>query len=209
MAQTSPANYTFLVRAGLLCDFGDSSAYPAVVKSADGASCEMSGAGMLTTQSKTVTAAGTFTLKSPDGVVLETVVWIASELVSFDPYGIALGALMRGGGAFGPPQLGPMRSRMFSGPLAARGLAIFRIRLLPVRGRPRIAALQVSCTLGKVPPERQVEGIRVAFEGGGVAFDEEVSGRALFFLTRPGARAASKAPAPGADTNPAPTEVQQ
>ena len=69
--------------------------------------------------------------------------------------------------------------------------------------------LQVNCALGKVPPEHPVEGIRLAFEGGGVEFDEEVSGRALFLLTRPGASAAAKAPVPEVDTSPAPTEVPQ
>ncbi len=119
-AQSSFASYTFLVGAGFLCDTGDSSACPAVANSANGDSYEMSGAGTLTTQSNSVTAAGTFTHKSPDGVVLETGVWIASELVSFDSYGIAPGALTREGRAFGPPQFGPMRSRMFSWPHAGR-----------------------------------------------------------------------------------------
>jgi len=139
--------------------------------------------------------------------VLETGVWIASELVSFDSYGIAPGALMRGGRAFGPPQFGPMRSRMFSGSMPAGGLAVFRIRLLPVRGLSKSATLQVNCALGKVPPERQVEGIRLAFEGRGAEFDEEISGRTLFLLTRPGASAAAKAPAPEVDANPAPAEA--
>ena len=209
MGQSSSANYTFLVAAGLLCDSGDSSVCPAVVKSADGASYEMSGAGTLAPQSKSVTAAGTFTHKSRDGNVLETGVWIASELVSFDFYGIAPGALMRGGRAFGPPPFGPMRSRMFSGSMPAGGLAVFRIRLLPVRGLSKNATLEVNCALGKVPPERQVEGIRLAFERGGAEFDEEISGGTLFLLTRPGASAAAEAPAPKVDTNPAPTEVQQ
>jgi hypothetical protein len=169
----------------------------------------MSGAGMLTTQSKTVTAAGSFTHKSPDGVVLETGVWIASELVSFDSYGIAPGALMREGRAFGPPQLGPMRSRIFSGSMAAGGRAVLRIRLLPVLGFARNATLQMNCAIGKVPPERPVDGIRLAIEGGSVEFNEEAGGRALFLLTRSGASTASKAPVPEPDTNPAPTEVQQ
>ena len=86
---SSSANYTFLVGAGFLCDSGDSSTCPAVVKSANGDSYEMSGAGTFTSQSKSVTAAGTFTHKSIDGMALETGVWIASELVSFDSYGIA------------------------------------------------------------------------------------------------------------------------
>jgi len=207
-AQSSSANYTFLVAAGLLCDSGDSATCPAVVKSANGDSYEMSGAGTFTSQSKSVTAAGTFTHKSTDGMLLETGVWIASELVSFDSYGIAPGALMREGRALGPPPFGPMRMRMFSGSMPSGGLAVFRIRLLPVRGLSKNATLQVNCALGKVPPEHQVEGIRLAFEGGGVEFDEEVSGRALFLLTRPVASAAAKAPAPEAETNPAPTEVQ-
>jgi hypothetical protein len=208
-AQSMSANYTFLVGSGFLCDSGDSSACPGVVKSAEGASYEMSGAGTLTTQSKSVTAAGTFTHKSRDGNVLETGVWVASELVSFDFYGIAPGALMREGRALGPPQFGPMRMPMFSGSMAAGGRAVLRIRLFPVLGLSRNATLQVNCALGKVPPEHQVEGIRLAFEGGGAEFDQELGGRTLFLLTRPGALAAAKAPVPKVDTNPAPTEVPQ
>jgi hypothetical protein len=180
-----------------------------VVKSADGASYELSGAGTLAPQRKLVTAAGTYTQKSSGGDVLETGVWVASELVSFDSYGIAPGALMREGRALGPPQFGPMRMGMFSGPMAAGGRAVFRIRLLPVLGLAKNATLQVNCALGKVPDEHPTEGIRLAFEGPGTEFDEEISGRALFLLTRPGASAAAKAPAPKVDTNPAPTEVQQ
>jgi hypothetical protein len=208
-AQSSSVNYTFLVAAGFLCDSGDSSACPAVVKSANDDSYEISGAGTLTTQSKSVTAAGTFTHKSTHGTVLETGVWIASELVSFESYGIAPGALTREGRAFGSPQLGPMHSRMFPGSMPAGGLAVFRIRLLPVRGLSKNATLQVNCAIGKVPPEHSVEGIRLAFEGAGGEFDEEIGGRSLFLLTRPEAGAARKVPAPEAETNPAPTEVQQ
>jgi hypothetical protein len=209
IAQTSNSDYVLLVGSGFLCESGDSSACPAAVKSADGASYEMSGAGTLAPQSKSVTAAGTFTHKSASGDVLETGVWVASELVSFDSYGIAPGALMREGRALGPPPFGPMRMRMFSGPMAAGGRAVLRIRLIPVLGSAKNATLQVNCPLGKVPPERQVEGVRLAFEGRGAEFDEEASGRALFLLTRPGASTAAKAPAPEVDTNPAPTEVQQ
>jgi hypothetical protein len=93
--------------------------------------------------------------------------------------------------------------------MPAGALAVLRIRLLPVWGLSKNATLQVNCAIGKVPPERAVEGIRLAFEGSGGEFDEEVSGRSLFLLTRPGASAAPKAPAPEAETNPAPTEVQQ
>ncbi len=209
IAQTSNSDYTLLLGSGFLCDSGDSSACPAVVKSANGDSYEMSGAGTLTPQSKSASAAGTFTHKSPDGVVLETGVWIAQELVSFDSYGIAPGVLMAGGRPFGPPMFGPMRLGMFSGSMAAGGLAVLRIRLLPVWGLARNATLEVNCALGKVPDEHQVEGIRLAFEGGSAEFDEEVSGRALFLLTRPGASAAAKAPEAEGGTIPAPAEAQQ
>jgi hypothetical protein len=206
IAQTSNSGYILLVGSGFLCDSGDSSACPAVVKSAEGASYEMSGAGTLAPESKSVSAAGTFTHKSADGVVLETGVWVASELVSFDSYGIAPGALMREGRALGPPQFGGKRLPMLSGSMPAGGLAVLHIRLLPVLGLAKNATLQINCAIGKVPPEHQVEGIRLAFEGRGVEFEEEISGRTLFLLTRPGTSPAAKAPVPEVDTYPAPTE---
>jgi hypothetical protein len=208
-AQRNNGDYLFFIGSGFLCQANDSSACPAVAKSADDSTYELSGAGTLAPQNKSVTAAGTFTHKSTDGVVLATGVWIASELVSFDSYGVAPGALTREGRALGPPQFGPMRMRMFSGSMPAGGRAVLRIRLIPVLGFAKNATLQVNCALGKVPPEHQVEGVRLTFERGGVEFDEEISGSALFLLTRPGASAAAKAPAPEVDTNPAPNEVQQ
>jgi hypothetical protein len=54
-----------------------------------------------------------------------------------------------------------------------------------------------------------VEGIRLAFEGGSFEFDEEVSGRTLFVLTRPEATAVSKEPVPEVDRNRAPAEVER
>ena len=116
---------------------------------------------------------------------------------------------MREGRALGPPQFGPMRMGMFSGPMAAGGRAVLRIRLMPVSGFAKNATLQVNCALGKVPDEHPTEGIRLAFEKGGVEFDQEISGRALFLLTKPGAIAAAKAPNPEVDTNPTPNKLQQ
>jgi hypothetical protein len=92
--------------------------------------------------------------------------------------------------------------------MPAGGLAVFRIRLLPMWGLSKSATLEVNCALGKVPPEHPTEGIKLAFEGGG-EFDEEVSGRTMFVLTRRGAGAAPKAPASESETNPAPAELQQ
>jgi hypothetical protein len=214
MAQSSSANYVFLVAEGVLCDSADSSACPAVVKSANGDIYEISGVGTLTTQSNSVTAAGTFTHKSSSGNVVEAGVWVGSELVSFDSYGVVPGALMLEGRALGPSQyglsqFGPRGLGMFSGPMAAGGLAVLRIRLLSVLGFARNATLQVNCALGKVPSEHAVEGIRLSFEKGGAEFDEEISGRAMFLLTRFGAGATAKSPAPKVDPEPAPAEGQQ
>jgi hypothetical protein len=206
MAQSGNGDYIFLVGTGFLCDLGDSSACPGVVDSAQGDSYEMSGVGTFSLPSKSIAVAGTFTHKSHEGDALETGVWIASELVSFDSYGIAPGALMQGGRAFGPPRFGPRRLPMLSGPMPAGGLALLRIRLLPMWGASKSALLQVNCALGKVPDEHQREGIRLTFEGGGGQFDREISGRTMFLLTRPGASGAAKPPTPGADTNPPPPE---
>ena len=208
IAQTTNSDYILLVGSGFLCDSDDSSACPAVVKSASGDSYEMSGAGTLAPQSKSVTAAGTFTRKSSSGDVLETGVWVASELVSFDSYGIAPGALMREGRALGPPPFGPKRLPLFSGSMAAGGLAVLRIRVIPVLGLAKSATLEVNCALGKVPDEHPTEGISLTFERGGAQFDQEISGRILFLLTRSGASAAAKVPVPEVVRKPAPPEAQ-
>ena len=205
-AQSNPAQYTFLIATGLLCDTGDSSACPAVVKSAKGDSYEMSGAGTFIAEGKSVNAAGTFTHKSAEGEVLETGVWTANELVSFNSYGAATGTLTRDGHAVGPMQFGssrhgllqfgPKGAGIFSAPVAAGGLAVMCVRLLPVLGFARNAILRVTCAFGKAPAERVVEGIRLAVEGGDAAFDEEVSGRTLFLLNRFAASSAAKTSAP-------------
>jgi len=208
-AQSNGGDYLFFVGSGFLCQSNDSSSCPAVAKSADDSTYELSGAGTFNTKNKSVTAVGTFTHKSPDGGTLETGIWVANELVSFDSYGVARDVLMREGWAFGPSEFGSRRMPMLYGSMPSGGLALIRIRLLPMWGPSRNAVLQVNCALGKVPPEHQVEGVRLTFERGGVEFDQEISGRALFLLTRPGASTAAKAPAPEVDTNPAPNEVQQ
>jgi hypothetical protein len=180
-----------------------------VAKSADDSTYELSGAGTFNTKNKSVMAVGTFTHKSPDGGTLETGIWVANELVSFDSYGVARDVLMREGWAFGPSEFGSRRMPMLYGSMPSGGLALIRIRLLPMWGPSRNAVLQVNCALGKVPDEHPSEGISLAFERGGAEFDKEVSGRTLFLVTRPGAGAAAKAPVPEVDTKPASTEVQQ
>jgi hypothetical protein len=184
-AQTSSANYTFVVASGFLCDPGDSGSCPAVAKSANGDSYEISGAGTFDLQNKSVKGAGTFNHKSTNGDVLETGVWTASALISFDSYGIAPAAFTQRGPAFGGPQIGHKRLPMRSRPLPTGGLAIFRILLMPVSGTPKTGVLQVNCALGDVPRERSVEGIRLTLEKSGNDFSEEVGGRVIFLSIRP------------------------
>jgi len=186
-AQSKSGDYLLFVGAGFLCQSNDSSSCPAVAKSADDSTYELSGAGTFNTKSKSLTAVGTFTHKSPNGSSLETGIWMANELVSFDSYGVARDVLMREGWAFSSSEFSPRGLRTLSGSLPSGGLAVIRIRVLPMWGPSRTAVLQVNCALGKVPDERQTEGIRLSFEGGGGEFDQEISGRTLFVLTRPGA----------------------
>lgn len=194
-AQEPPRNYTFLLASGFLCDPDHAEACPAVAKDANGNTFEMSGAGTFSPHDKSVTAAGIFTRKSPSGTVLETGVWLAASLVSFDSYGLAPGALKAGNPAMRAMPAGPMmRTRLLLGPTAAGGLAIFRIRLFPLTGAPQNALLQVNCALGEVPRERSVEGIRLTLERTGTEFSEEVSGRVMFLLMRTEAGPPAKTP---------------
>ena len=204
-AQSSSANYTFVVASGFLCDPGDSGSCPAVAKSANGDSYEISGAGTFDPQNKSVKAAGTFTHKSANGDALQTGVWIASELDSFVSYGVAPGALLREKIALGPRQFAPKRSTIFAGPMPTGGLAVFSIRLLPMSGTTRTAILQVNCALGKVPAERQVEGIRLSLERNGTEFSLEVSGRVIFLSMRPEVSAPVRTP----QQEPAAASVEQ
>jgi hypothetical protein len=206
MAQSNNGDCILLLASGFLCDPGDSSTCPAVVKSANGDSYEMSGAGTFNTQSKSVTAAGTFTHRSSNGNVLETGMWIATDLVGFDSYGIAPNALLQKGAVFHPLPFGPKRPPIPSGPMPTGGLAVFRIRLLPVQGAPTTAVLQANCALGNVSHERSLEGIRLSLEKNGTDFSLEVSGRVMFLYMRPEVSAPAKTPqqepAPGSSETP-------
>jgi hypothetical protein len=184
-AQDAPTHYTFVVASGFVCDAAESGSCAALVKSANGDRYRMSGAGMFSTQGDSLTAAGTFSHESANGAVLETGVWLANELLSFDYYGVAPGALPPGASAFGGAPSGPRRLHMAASSLPTGGLAVFRIRLLPVSGAARTALLQVNCALGDVPPNRSIEGIRLTLENNGRQFSEEAGGRVMFLTMRP------------------------
>lgn len=183
-AQSNNSNYIFLVSTGLLCDPGDSSTCPATAKAIEGDSYDLSGAGTFNALRKSVKGAGAYTHKSPNGNVLETGVWLANELISFDSYGAAPGALPNKSLVFGPGAMGPKRIPMARGPMPTGGLAVFRILLLPISGAPTTAVLQINCALGDVPRERSVEGIRLTFERSNSEYSDEVNGRVMFLSTR-------------------------
>ena len=197
------ANYNFLIGSGLLCDWDHSTACPAVARGGNGDSIEITGAGTLNLAGQSVTAAGAFTEKASTGEIMATGVWMATGLMSFQSYGLAPGALQLDYPklkAYGPSLVGfgktagPLGA-MMAGPIAAGGLAIIRIRLLPDTGSPRDAVLQINCAKGKVPEEEQTDGVRLTITGGR-SFDEEVSGRTVFLLQRPGPSPAWNSPMP-------------
>ena len=149
VSQNNPSNYIVLIAAGSSAIAVTPAACPAVVKSARGDSYEMSGAGTLDTQNKSVHASGTFAHKAPSGDVLDAGVWIATELVSFDSYGITRGALRQNGADLRLRASGPQRSPMPSGPLPTGGLAVFYVRLVPMSGTVKNRSASGELCLGK------------------------------------------------------------
>lgn len=180
VAQSNSGKYILLLASGFLCDPGDSSSCPATAKSSQGDTYEISGAGTFDAENRSVNTAGTYNHRSPSGNALETGVWLASELVNFSSYGAAPTALQRENLAFWAQSPGLKRLPMPVSPMPTGGLAVLRIRLLPLRGPSRTAVLQVNCAMGDVPRERSVEGIRLSFEGNANDFSEETGGRVLF-----------------------------
>jgi hypothetical protein len=197
VSQNNPSNYILQIAAGILCDGGDSSNCPAVVKSARGDSYEMSGAGTFEPQNKSVHASGTFVHKAPSGDVFDAGVWIATGLISFESYGITRAALHQNAVNLRLRSSGPRASPMPSSPVPTGGLAVFNIRLVPMSGTPKAAVLQVNCASGNVPNQRAVEGIRLTIEKNGGDFSEEAGGRVMFLATPP-----SKAVSPSLRASP-------
>ena len=190
-AQAGSSTYAFVVASGFLCEGSDSGSCPAVAESSTGDRYEISGAGTFDSQKKSAQAAGTFTHKSINGNVIETGIWIASDLVSFHSYGIAPAALMQKSLASGRPQIGPKRHLMGARALPTGGLAVLRISFLPIAGPTKTAILQLNCALGDVPRERSIEGIRLSFDGSTVEFTEEAGSRVMFLSMRSQLRGAT------------------
>ena len=75
-----------------------------------------------------------YTHRSLNGNVLEAGLWFATELVKFDSYGAAPGAMPRPGFALGPAPPVPSVFRRRLEPCPRGGLAVVRILLLLLRG---------------------------------------------------------------------------
>ena len=186
IAQNSSPEYTVVVAAGFVCDSGSC---PASAKSVRGDTYEITGAGTFNPQTKSVSAAGTFTHRIPNGTVIETGVWTSNQLVSFDLYGAAPNALRQRGIVAGLPGFSPNPLSMSFSPVPIGGLAVFRIRLLPASGMPMSAVLEVNCALADAPRDRSTDGIRLKVERSPIEFSEELGG-SVMFLVRPSERAA-------------------
>ena len=122
--------------------------------------------------------------------MIETGVWIASDLISFRFYGIAPSALLRNDRTLGRAQFGPKRL-LSSRVLPTGGLAVLRISFLATTGGIKTAILQLNCALGEVPRERTVEGVRLSFDGSTVEFTEEAGSRVVFLSMRSQLRGAT------------------
>jgi len=194
MAQSKDNIYILILASGFLCSAGDSSTCPAAAKGNEGDSYELSGAGTFDAQDKSVKVTGTFTHKAPNGDVLETGVWVASELVRFDSYGAASNALPHRGVGPGRRPMGLRHAPTTLRPMPTGGLAVFHIRLLATQGLSRSAVLQVNSPMGEVPPEHSAEGIRLKMEKSSSRLFEEVSGHVMFLLTTPEGGTPMKAP---------------
>jgi hypothetical protein len=187
-AQNLALEYTFLVASGFLCDSGTC---PASAKSVNGDTYEITGAGTFNPQTKSVSAAGTFTHRIPNGTVVETGVWTSNQFINFDLYGAAPNALRQRGIVAGVPGFRPNPLPMPLSPVPIGGLAVFRIRLLPASGMPISAVLQVNCALADAPRDRSADGIRLKLEKSPTEFSEELGGSVMFLVMPP------QTPAPG------------
>jgi hypothetical protein len=184
-------SYNLLIASGFVCDPTSADDCPAVARSDSGATVEISGVGSLDVDNKSVSAAGTFTQKTLAGAIVMSGIWIATALVSFQSYGIDPGAMLRdypqvttaGVLPVGGAKMGVPLAALLDGPLAAGGLAVIRIRLLPDVGSPEDALLRVNCARGKVPEAEQTDGVKLAITSG-PSFEEQVSGRTILLLRR-------------------------
>ena len=177
-----PANYTFLVAAGVVCASSESAGCPAVVKSTNNDGYRLSGAGTFSARSRSAAGAGTFTHETSLGVPLESGVWVLEQFVTFDSYGLGPSPILKDPKVIGPARFG---SRRMPGPMqsmAAGGRAVFRVRMLPISGPSRTATLEINCPVGQPPAEYQLDGIKLEMDGSALQFEEQGPLHSLFLV---------------------------
>jgi len=168
-----PADYTFLVAAGVVCDSSEGGGCPALMKSTNGDGYRLSGAGTFSAHGGSAAGAGTFTHESSLGVVLESGVWVVEQLISFDGYGPGPSLILKDQKVFGQARVGPRRTPGPTRVLAAGGRAVIRVRMLPIIGPSRMGTLEINCPVGQPPAEHQVDDIKLGMDGGGMQFEEQ------------------------------------
>jgi hypothetical protein len=191
VAQTTSVSFIFLVASGFLCGETQGSSCRAIARSVNGDSFELSGAGSFRVQDKSVNASGVFSRKSADGTLLETGIWAAKDLISFESYGAAPAALLPFGPAVGSPHIGPRHLGSQPSRLPVGGVASLHIVLMPVSGDTKIVTVQLNSALGVVPRERATEGIRIELDTG-LEYLEEAGSRVMFLTSTSGARVPTK-----------------
>lgn len=173
-AQTKAGTYSMAIGSGFLCESGEPGDCTATSTSLNGDSYELNGAGTFDSQTKSAHAAGTFRHKSTNAGALEWGVWIASELISFESYGVvphATGSEAR--------RRGPKRLALQSPMLPIGGLAILKVRLMALSGASKTAVLQVNCALGNIPRDHSVTGIRIKIDGSDSEYVEDGNARVV------------------------------
>lgn len=177
-----PANFTFLVAAGVVCDSSEGPECPAVLRSANGDLYRVSGAGTFSARGGIVAGAGTFVHETSLGVTIESGVWLLEQVVTFDSYGLGPSPILKDPKVVGQARMVPRRMPGQMQSSAVGGRVVFRVRMLPIVGPPRMAMLEIDCAVGQPPAEHQVNGIKLALEGGGLQFEEQGPLHSLFVV---------------------------
>ena len=179
------SSYTFLIASGAVCDGNDSGVCTAIAKSESGDVYELSGAGTFEAPSKSVVATGSFTHRSARGIVLETGVWVAKELVSYELFGFGPVPLSQKQLALGPAMMTARGKPLARLPMAAAGAATLRVSLFPILGPTRTGMLQVNCGLREVVHEGAENRIQLRLDGAGAQYSGEAADKVMFLTKRP------------------------
>ncbi len=150
------SSYSFMLGTGFVEEHS-----PDTAMARNGDTIEIMGAGDFTTGQKTITGNGTFVHKNSNGTIIGKGKWIATKLISFQPYGN------------GTTQGAPAE---FEG-----GRALIRVILDPDSTGPSFeGTLKITCLIGDKIPKKAEEGIQLDVRGIPIHFNKEVSGETIF-----------------------------